>query len=68
MQLAWSGEAWTGMGMRTAWPLLRGWMSRKAKTRSLSKSLKEGMSPALLLGWIGEKYLVRISRPGVVYL
>lgn len=29
----------------TAWPLLRGWISRKAKTRSDSKSLKEGISP-----------------------
>lgn len=31
----------------TAWPLLRGWMSRNAKTFSLSNSLREGMSP----GW-----------------
>lgn len=31
----------------TAWPRLSGWISRKAKTFSLSKSLKEGMSPAL---------------------
>lgn len=30
----------------TAWPLLRGWMSRKASTRSDSNSLKAGMSPA----------------------
>lgn len=29
----------------TAWPRLSGWMSRKAKTLSLSKSLKDGMSP-----------------------
>jgi hypothetical protein len=33
------------LGMTRAWPLLRGWMSRKAKTLSDSKSLKEGMSP-----------------------
>lgn len=32
--------------IRTAWPRLRGWMSRNAKTLSLSKSLKEGISPA----------------------
>ena len=30
---------------RTAWPRLRGWMSRKARTWADSKSLKEGMSP-----------------------
>jgi hypothetical protein len=29
----------------TACPLLRGWISRKASTFSLSKSLNEGMSP-----------------------
>jgi hypothetical protein len=34
------------LGMTRAWPLLRGWMSRKAKTLSDSKSLKEGMSPS----------------------
>ena len=32
-------------GELTAWPRLRGWISRNAKTFSLSKSLKEGMSP-----------------------
>jgi hypothetical protein len=30
---------------RTAWPLLRGWISRNARTLSDSNSLKEGMSP-----------------------
>lgn len=30
---------------RTAWPLLRGWMSMKASVLSLSKSLKDGISP-----------------------
>ena len=30
----------------TAWPLLRGPMSRKARVLSLSNSLKEGISPA----------------------
>ena len=29
---------------RTAWPWLSGWISRKARIRSLSNSLKEGMS------------------------
>jgi len=32
----------------TAWPRLRGLMSRNARTLSDSKSLKEGMSPLLL--------------------
>lgn len=30
---------------RTAWPLERGWMSRKAKVLSDSKSFIEGISP-----------------------
>lgn len=34
----------------TAWPRLKGWISRKAKTFSLSKSLKEGMSPIVDTG------------------
>lgn len=34
----------------TAWPRLKGWMSRKAKTFSLSKSLKDGMSPIVDMG------------------
>lgn len=43
------------LGITRAWPLLRGWMSRKAKTLSDSKSLKEGMSP----GGKGENVLSR---------
>jgi len=35
-------------GRLTAWPRLSGWMSRKAKTFSLSKILKEGISPAAI--------------------
>ncbi len=31
--------------MTRAWPLERGWMSRKARTEEDSKSLREGMSP-----------------------
>lgn len=33
----------------TACPRLSGWISRKAKTLSLSKSLKEGISPVLMV-------------------
>lgn len=29
----------------TEWPLLKGWMSRKASVFSDSKSLKQGISP-----------------------
>jgi hypothetical protein len=32
--------------IRTAWPLLRGLMSRKAYVLSLSKSFMDGISPA----------------------
>lgn len=39
-----------GQAERTAWPLLRGWMSMKASVFSLSKSLKEGISPVLSRG------------------
>ena len=35
---------------RTAWPCARGWMSMNARTRSLSKSLKAGMSPGCSKG------------------
>jgi hypothetical protein len=40
----WSRRARTG---RTAWPRLRGWMSRKARTRELSKSFMHGSSPSV---------------------
>ncbi len=41
---------------RTVWPWLNGWISRKAKTFSDSKSLKEGISPGgveLVWGSVG---------------
>jgi hypothetical protein len=34
-----------GGGRGTEWPVLRGWMSRKARVLSDSKSLREGISP-----------------------
>ena len=42
------GKRKTAARRRTVWPWLSGWMSRKARTRSLSKSLKEGISPSHL--------------------
>ena len=39
-----AGKREKGIGP-TAWPRLKGWMSRKAKTLLLSKSLNEGISP-----------------------
>lgn len=50
--VGWCGVGWKNKEQRgrlTAWPRLRGWMSRKAKTLSLSKSLKDGMSPVIIL-------------------
>lgn len=40
----------------TACPRLRGWISRKAKTLSLSKSLKEGISPIVYVGLAGSDH------------
>lgn len=42
----------------TAWPLLRGPMSRKARVLSLSKSLNEGISPVWYVS-----YCQRSDRP-----
>lgn len=38
-----------GERLGTAWPLESGLMSRNARTLSDSKSLKEGMSPGILV-------------------
>lgn len=49
----------------TAWPRLNGWISRKARSRSFSKSLKDGMSPAKKLWPISSGsggLLVQFSR------
>lgn len=41
-----------GRAKRTAWPRLKGWISRKANTRADSYSLKQGMSPA---SWLARR-------------
>jgi len=50
------------LGMTRAWPRLRGLMSRKASVLSLSKSLKQGISPLMILQKMHDARL-EVMRP-----
>jgi len=51
--------------IRTAWPLLRGLMSRKAYVLSLSKSFMDGISPAGVVRGIAQYQSITSAACGV---
>jgi len=51
--------------VRTAWPLLRGLMSKKAYVFSLSKSFMDGISPAGVVRQVHGYHIGGLRRRGI---